>query len=562
MKSVNTNMAQGQVQLAMEATEARKGGDVRAIRWLIENLTEDAEMETFLSAMPGSFSTDWGTEVWKRVSEPHENEDRRSVLRSIIHLVGKAVRHPPTHPTTRSHVPNSPNAHPHPITVHIRGKNVVRELSNRVARSIEICRNRTLFSNDYLWRNRTRACIEDTASLVFRLHANFDWFGGLSKLLGDIGIFERMRELSLSGTDELFVMRWTCLLLMAIRSILEDNRNVQFQGRRGMNRFAEEDDGAGSNDALATAQKISETLKKARDCLFRLYDVLPKTEDLTEEVIEILRGHESQISELEQIKIEAGRLGQVDAVIFEAQNAINDHSHQIIFQFPGIFDDFLYSFSRFVEMTYDPRKLPFIPPSRALTITCTPATTLRHILKGQGDADAYKELLKNLHKFCSQPGWQGDEMRQQLWCLQDLHDSGGLGFTVELFFLALSQLLSTSSSEESHFALYTGTFRAITSDWSKRKDSLGTQNLLLDIAMSRRREFNEYYPAYIADEFLLLLGNIFEGQTGPHIDKAKQQFESFGSYGSREFEERVLGVLTPTADTGTVTYSFGIQHRV
>ena len=25
------------------------------------------------------------------------------------------------------------------------------------------------------------------------------------------------------------------------------------------------------------------------------------------------------------------------------------------------------------------------------------------------------------------------------------------------------------------------------------------------------------YPAYIVDEFLLLLGNIFEGQTGPQI---------------------------------------------
>jgi hypothetical protein len=111
---------------------------------------------------------------------------------------------------------------------------------------------------------------------------------------------------------------------------------------------------------------------------------------------------------------------------------------------------------------------------------CSPALTLRNILEGQGDADAYKELLKNL-KFSPFPGWRGDEMQRQLWRLQDLRDGGGLGFTVELFFLALSQLLSTSSSKESHSALYTGTFRAITSDWSKHKHSLGTQNLLLDI---------------------------------------------------------------------------------
>ena len=65
IKHVSTGMAHGQMQLAMEETAARKGRDVEAIRWLIDNLTEDAEMEKFLSAIPGSFNTDWGTEVWE-----------------------------------------------------------------------------------------------------------------------------------------------------------------------------------------------------------------------------------------------------------------------------------------------------------------------------------------------------------------------------------------------------------------------------------------------------------------------------------------------------------------
>jgi len=179
---------------------------------------------------------------------------------------------------------------------------------------------------------------------------------------------------------------------------------------------------------------------------------------------------------------------------------------------------------------------------------CSPSLTLRNILEGQGDPDAYKELLKNLENFLilesDLDGWQGDEMQRQVWRLQDLRDGDGLGFTVELFFLALSQLLSTSSSKESHSALYTDTFRAIMSNWSKHKDSLGTQNLLLYIAMSRLLGFEYYYPAYIFDEFLLLLSNIFEGQTGPHIDNARHQFESFGSYDPRRFRERVLRILT------------------
>ena len=580
MKPVSTNMAKGQMQLAMEETVARKGRDVRAIRWLIDNLTEEAEMEKFLSAIPGSFNTDWGAEVWKRVSNHHEIEDQsqheyiarpnrdtsihqtssswsiRSVLRPIIHLVMEpAPRHSPTHATTHSPVPHLPNAHPHSTVVHTRGDNIVHELGIRIARSVEICKNHQLFANnDGLWRKRTRACIEATASLVCCANANFAWFGGISELLGDIGSFEKIRGLSLAGTDELFVMRWTCLSLVALRPILADDQRVQFWARDAMESFAPADD-TGNNNALAGAQKISETLWKASGCLFWLYDALRKTEDLSEEVKEILRGGESQISELEQINIEAKshQAGRVDYRIFCMQNAINRNSHQIISQFPGILDDVVpdyrepIPFSRLVKLSRDLRKLQFIRPMHALQSMCSPALTLRNILEGRGDGPSYKELMKNLKEFClpSLHGpWRGNEIQQQLWRAQDLHDGGGLGFTAELFFLALSQLLSTSSSKESHSALYTGTFRTITSDWSKHKHSLGTQNLLLNIAVSRRWEFDVDYPTRIVDEFLLLLGNIFEGQTGPHIDNARQHFEFFELYGPRRFKERILRVLT------------------
>jgi len=174
---------------------------------------------------------------------------------------------------------------------------------------------------------------------------------------------------------------------------------------------------------------------------------------------------------------------------------------------------------------------------------CSPALTLRNTLEGQGDTDAYKELLKNLEEFHFS-SWFADVMQRQFWRRQDLADGSGFGFTVELFFLALSQQLFTPSSEESQSALYKGTFRDITSDWSKYKHSLGTQKLLLDIPMSRRWEFEEGYPAYIIDEFLLLLGNVFEGQTGPHIDKARQQVASFELHRSRRSKERLLRVLT------------------
>ena len=421
----------------------------------------------------------------------------------------------------------------------------MHELSTRVARSVEICKNRTLFSSDDLWRKRTRACIEATASLVCCANANVAWFGGIPKLLGDIGCFEKIRELSLAGKDELFVIRWTCLSLVATQQILE-HKSMQDCARRAICRFTR-DPGNHEKDTLAKAQKIDETLQKVKRHLIWLNRALPETEDLTE-VVEILRDHESQISELEQINIEADSLHRVNYGIFLMQYAINDDSHEITSQIPGVLDNLdlaPFPFSRFVELSRDPRKLQFIRPKQMLQSMCSPATTLRNILEGQGDAVAYKELLKFLRRFFFQSGWQGDEMQRQLWRLQDLRDGGGLGFTVELFFLAVSQLSSASSSNASHSALYAGTFHAITSDWSKHKDSLGTQKLLLDIAMSRCREFDGQYPDYIVDKFLLLLGNIFNGQTGAHIDKARQQLESFGLYSPRGFVERVFRLLAP-----------------
>ena len=425
-------------------------------------------MEKFLSAIPGSFNTDWGIDVWRRVGEHHESYDeiqdgpvsrsRRdttapqpryswrigNVVRPIIHLIRKPFPHHPPNAMTRSPALHPRNVNPPSTTAHMR-ENVVHELSTRVARSVEICKSRKLFSNEDLWRKRTRACIEASASLVCCANAKVAWVGDISQLLGDISSFEKIWELSLAGTDELFMTRWTCLSIVAIRPILGD-RNLLIDW------FASADD----------AQKIDETIQKASGCLFWLYDVLSKTEDLTEEAIEILRGHEYQISELEQINIEANHLKSLDDYIIMMQNSINVMSHQITSQIPGVLDNLDWGsipFSRFLEVFHNPCKLQFMQPMQTLKTMCSPSTTLRNILEGRGDADAYKGLLKNLkefHSWSDDSGWQGDEMQQLLWRLQDLRNGGGLGFTVELFFLALSQLLFTSSSKESYSVMEFG----------------------------------------------------------------------------------------------------------
>lgn len=127
--------------------------------------------------------------------------------------------------------------------------------------------------------------------------------------------------------------------------------------------------------------------------------------------------------------------------------------------------------------------------------------------------------------------------------MQDLGDGGGLGCTVELFFLALDQLLSTSSEEESRFALYMGAFQTIISDWRKHRHSLGAQNLLLYITWSRPDGFGGKYPSCIIDAFLELLCNCFEGQTLSRIDEIEQQLRCEANVPRQWFWDRMLEAI-------------------
>src|SRR5260370_27385875 len=233
-------------------------------------MTEDAEMEKLLSAIPGSFNTDWGAEVWNKVGERKQDKsndrsqdepahaagppvdtmaltaqttppvDRpsyfrriHSISRPIIHLAKKLIpHHSLTTATTYPPVPYPQNAHPGSTTTHIQG-NVVLELSERVNRSLVICKNPGLYDKDELWRKPTRDSGETTASLICCANVEFGWFGDILELLANIGTTEKTQESSLAGRDQLFVMRWTCLSLVAIRPILENNREARSWGGLG-----------------------------------------------------------------------------------------------------------------------------------------------------------------------------------------------------------------------------------------------------------------------------------------------------------------------------------------
>jgi len=539
-KPVSSDMAEGQMQLAMEETEDRKGRDQRAIRWLASNMTEDTEMESFVMAIPGSFNGEWGEEVWTEVSNAVEknksaNQNLPSRIQGVVPLVRTRIPDSDFRANAVALLPiphpPDPNFHSRYTTVHTQGEETVRELSARVAHVLETCKNCRLFTNDELWRRRTRACVETTASLVCCAGANLGQFGDLVKLLGDVAIDQKLRESSSEGKDQSFVIRWTCFSLVAIRRILESDWLTRGKLRIAWVMLEKADnDGTGGERGPTHFQKMVEAFDKAWRCLYELSCSLMLAKHLPEESIkEILRRHESQILELEHIFIEADRFQDIGEWVERLQHSLDETTHGIITRhLPGVNpDDFgtePIHFSQFVEFVRHSQKFQFIFPVRVLKRMSSVARTLRNILDGPWDVDAFREVHENMGGFFPLPNWRDNPFHRLAWRLQDLGDGGGLGFTVELFFLALKQLLSTSSPNESHPALYIGTFRAITSDWRKYKDSLATQKLLLDMLVPYRSSiYVVRYPAYIVDEFLVLLGNILQGQTGPHIDDVVQR---------------------------------------
>ena len=587
-KPVSSNMAQGQMQLAMEETDARKCRDVRSIQWLISNLTEDIEMESFVLAIPGSFSTEWGIEVWRKVLEIKEKEP--TIFPSNWTPQTGSNHHAPTLPpqtTLPRPIGLSPNVFgpvrrliavqnqntstgevDEPYTVgqvpDVPGSNgdfSVRELYERVHHLSETCNNRGLFTNEDAWRRRARGCIETVASLVCCAKAELGVFGDIEILLSGLGGVEKVRESSVAGSDQAFISRWACLSLVAIRGMLDKNSQVLREQSgsaiQALSRLRMEDlktDGSIEDEnALKNARRIDDQFATAKMlCVNQLNQALGNLEaDRTEgQTRDILRGYESKISDLEGMKIEADLMEEIDWSISVVDFTIRSLTGGLILQLPGVtFDDFL----RWVPSSPDQL---FTFPGAAMfggqvapqwvflrqRLRCLGSfgPKLRDILEGRESTD-YQETLKHL-KTIRDTAHDNTSianarhlMERQLWRLQDLRDGGGFGFTVELFFLSLRQLLSMSSSSDTFSTFYIGTFRAITSDWRQHKHSLGTQrvllNLICDLAADQRGLFSDYpYPSYITDELLELLGKVVEGQTGSHIDDAMEELRDYWSW--------------------------------
>lgn len=272
-----------------------------------------------------------------------------------------------------------------------------------------------------------------------------DWFREVAKLVSEIGHIENINQSPTTVSDPSFILRWTCLSLVAVQRKLSSNQLREQAGYAvsEMARFQSEF-GPRDESAWTSAERIEECLKTAWNYAEVHHQAFePWDQKKTREnVEEILRNHERQISELVSIKAEANRMEDIDKRITLYQDTMNHDTHRLTRLLPG-------------ESFGEPQRSEFLllsdtlstPPTRSAPVTpqlifpgqqvralARLGQKLREVLNGQV-TDGYEDVLeslKSVNQVSSSLRRPDGLMKWQLWRLQDLRDSGGFGFTIEL----------------------------------------------------------------------------------------------------------------------------------
>jgi hypothetical protein len=528
-----TSIEAYQEKQVMEETPERQERDVRAVRWLVDKTMVNAEMEPLVLAIPGTFNTEWGREVWTAVT---------SQKRSDSDTLELQTDHSPA-------VDSTSLIHQHPQSLEgTAGDTICR----CVRYLFETCKNHSYFENEEARHRRMRACVEAAASLVCCIDFQLDRFGEIGKLVSEIGRIENTNESPTTTSDQSFIVRWTCLSLLSVQRIISGNEQLQAHAGyavRGLARF-QKVGGETDEKAWRSAQRIEECFETAWERVEELDQAFePWTQKRSkEQVEEILRNHDQQISELERIKVEADDMVDVDWRIALYQEKMDEATYGLARKLPGVSSDEprrSESFLRSDTFNISPTvSAPFFPqlilPGQQVQALARLGSKLREVLDGQV-TDGHEEVLKSLKSAVQDPvslRRTNGLVKWQLWRLQDLRDGGGLGFTVERFFITLKKLLSIPSLHESNSVFYIGAFKVITSHWEGtkdqgKKDSPGTQNILLnilcDLVIKGRGVFSDFsYPEPILEMFVDMVGKMLQGYTGrdEHIRNAVREIEN------------------------------------
>ncbi|KAH9036530.1 hypothetical protein EDB85DRAFT_2208233 [Lactarius pseudohatsudake] len=327
------------------------GGTVKA---------EDDEMESFVMAIPGAFTSNWGIDVWRKASQndpdlqvlPHHRSPlfRRSshplrLLQPLARILGIRIANGTPHDVTDVTVTRRLFSVV-PDDLYGQGDLAIYDLCKRVRHLIGTCDNYSIFANKELWHKRARGCVETAASLVIIANIKLEMFGDLRKLFHPL--YESIGRYHLApGSDGLFVARLDCLSFIIVnQGMLGDNSTKQdarfaiynlSQLRFGTSEDSDERtiNGDVDENALKNARRIDNYFEAARQfCVYKLREIFrPSEEEATEEQVKevLARDHQDDISELERIALATGRIADVDMPIFRINDSVASYGHSFDF---------------------------------------------------------------------------------------------------------------------------------------------------------------------------------------------------------------------------------------
>ena len=459
LKVVSSNMSEGQMQLAMEENDERKDRDVRAIQWLIHNRTEDDEMESFVMAIPGAFTSKWGIDVWRLVAEVHQYGDTNLTQNDptveshsdedlpmsglphhdsprfqrtchplgLPHLLGRIIgiriaNDTPRDVTVTRSMPRMPSDDHTPHDLHAHDDLAIYDLCERVRHLVETCDDHSLFTNQELWLKRTRGCVETVASLVVCADIDLERFGDLRTLLFRIsGILASDGDRPAApGSDGLYLARRTCLSFLVVYQAVANNDRIQWIARiaiKHLSRFGmeaggnqsinwDDDDDNDNEPASRNAQRIDEYFESAMQfCVYELREAFrpPELETTEERVREVLaHDYEAKICMLERIALAADHVANIDWQIFDINLMIHFHTNGLSSFLRGAYFEKneqmapIQPILFFGSTDQDPIFLPlFIFLHQRLRLLCSYSSKLRDIIDGRGNG-AYEEIFESL----------------------------------------------------------------------------------------------------------------------------------------------------------------------
>ncbi|KAI9461309.1 hypothetical protein BJY52DRAFT_220923 [Lactarius psammicola] len=552
-KRVSTSMTEGRVQLAMDESYDRKKRDARAICWVIDNLTEDSELEPFVLGIPGSLNSDWGKTVWEIVMEEYSES---GVAASSTPL--------PNETMALAVVPQSPGSFPTPPS-----KNTVWDFGNRIVRLLKTCTDPGIMPSENERRKRARACVDASLCFVISIDRDWEWFEEpevMAQVLTYLGRVEMIRNSSDPSFDAAFAVRWTCMSLMAVRKMLSAPV-VRTAARRVITCLAEMYGGNGGDaDEMAaqTTEIIDRHLKggwEAADILHFGLNLEVEPDEMEECFVATMGGPTTReaIRDLRDAWNSLSWADKVDEAIVDFVQTMMRTTGGVLGHLPTAALSWASDSRRKPDddemRLVPPHLIPqFIPPRLLMhrlwlciwalqNIATEDWNSSPHRPKAWGELCAPEMGVPEIRRLMDHTP---APMKAQLWRLQDLRD-GGYVFALELFMAAVRA--SKVPMRHSARLLFVGTFKSLTSDWKEHRDAPCTQRLLVLLLQQILPQNNdtpdEEVPTYIIDEFLTLLGELLAGKNGPHVDEAISLIKDFVSLrgGTHRIAQKALRTI-------------------